>query len=181
MSITYLYVKQHSITGLKYFGKTISKNPFRYNGSGTRWIRHVRKHGKQHIKTVEIWGFDDLDLCTEFALKFSKDNNIIKSADWANLAFENGKDGGTRTNNAFTWWSKLPKTDKFKIERSKFATEQHKNRDDSFYKNPKRITKISSTLKEKPVVMCPHCGKSAKALGRFLGSHFDKCSYRKII
>lgn len=31
---TYLYVKQHTITGLKYFGKTI-KDPYVYPGSGT--------------------------------------------------------------------------------------------------------------------------------------------------
>ena len=27
---TYLYIKEHSITGLKYFGKTTAKNPLKY-------------------------------------------------------------------------------------------------------------------------------------------------------
>ena len=90
----YLYIKQHSITGLKYFGKTIQKDPFKYPGSGIRWKLHYKKHGKQHIKTLEIWGFDDQKLCTEFALKFSEENNIVESKEWANLTPENGSDGG---------------------------------------------------------------------------------------
>lgn len=39
----YLYVKRHIETGLLYFGKTV-KNPYKYNGSGLRWKRHLRKH-----------------------------------------------------------------------------------------------------------------------------------------
>lgn len=93
--IIYLYIKQHSITGLKYFGKTVSKNPFKYNGSGKYWVRHITKHDKKYVKTIEIWGFDNQDLCTEFALKFSKENNIVESEQWANLKIEDGFQGGS--------------------------------------------------------------------------------------
>lgn len=41
---TYLYIKTHQITGLKYFGKTIN-NPYRYYGSGIYWLRHLKEHG----------------------------------------------------------------------------------------------------------------------------------------
>ena len=41
-----------------------------------------------------MWGFDDAELCTEFALKFSKQNNIVLSDQWANLIEENGINGG---------------------------------------------------------------------------------------
>lgn len=92
--IIYLYVKQHTITGLKYFGKTISKDPFKYLGSGKYWVPHISKHGKSHVKTLEIWGFDNQDLCTEFALKFSREHNIVESKEWANLQEENAKGGG---------------------------------------------------------------------------------------
>lgn len=88
--IIYLYIKQHTLTGLKYFGRTISTNPFRYNGSGNYWSNHINKHGKEHIRTLEIWGFDDQNLCTEFALNFSKDNNIVESKEWANMIIEDG-------------------------------------------------------------------------------------------
>lgn len=87
----YLYIKQHSITGLKYFGVTRKKNPFKYFGSGSYWIKHIKKHGKQYVKTLEVYGFDNQKLCTEFALKFSKDNNIVESSEWANQIDEDGK------------------------------------------------------------------------------------------
>lgn len=67
----YLYIKQHTVTGLKYFGKTITKDPIKYNGSGTHWIRHINKHDRRHIITVGLWMFYDQEECTEFALKFS--------------------------------------------------------------------------------------------------------------
>lgn len=98
--IIYLYIKQHSITGLKYFGKTKKINPFKYSGSGKYWKRHYRKYGKEHIKTLEIFGFDNQKLCTEFALKFSEENNIVRARHpngekvWANMMNENGLDGG---------------------------------------------------------------------------------------
>ena len=96
--IIYLYVKQHSITGLKYFGKTEKSNPFKYLGSGKRWCRHINKHGKDHVKTIELWGFDSQELCTEFAIKFSNDNNIVESDEWANIIPENGLDGAPKGN-----------------------------------------------------------------------------------
>lgn len=37
-----------------------------------------------------MWGFDDIDLCSKFALKFSEDNDIVNSQDWANKIPENG-------------------------------------------------------------------------------------------
>jgi len=41
----YLYKKTHNITGLQYLGKTISKDPYSYTGSGVRWTNHLKKHG----------------------------------------------------------------------------------------------------------------------------------------
>jgi hypothetical protein len=89
--IIYLYVKQHSKTGLKYFGMT-QRDPFSYPGSGKYWQNHLKSHGKT-IKTLEVWGFDNQTLCTEFALNFSKENNIVESNEWANLQDENGLSG----------------------------------------------------------------------------------------
>ncbi len=89
--IIYLYVKQHTVSGLKYFGRTIRKDPFKYKGSGTYWVNHYKKYGSNNIKTLEIWGFDSQKLCSEFALKFSKENNIVESEEWANQISENGE------------------------------------------------------------------------------------------
>lgn len=86
--IIYLYVKQHSITGLKYFGKTIQSDPYKYLGSGTRWLKHIKKHGKEHVKTIELYTFEDQDEALIFALRFSKENKIVESDDWANIEEE---------------------------------------------------------------------------------------------
>lgn len=89
---TWLYIKQHNVTGLKYFGKTIKSDPYKYLGSGLYWMRHLKEHGKD-VTTVWAMLFLDKQSLTEFALQFSKENNIIESSDWANLKLENGLDG----------------------------------------------------------------------------------------
>jgi NUMOD3 motif len=38
-------------------------------------------------------GFDIQEMCTDFALTFSKNNNIVESEEWANLQDENGLTG----------------------------------------------------------------------------------------
>lgn len=90
----YLYVKQHSVTGLKYFGKTAKRDPYIYLGSGKYWQRHLKKHGKL-VVTLSVWEFNNIKECEEFAIKFSKENDIVNSKEWANLREENGKDGNT--------------------------------------------------------------------------------------
>lgn len=89
---TFLYIKQHSITGLLYFGKT-TKNPEKYKGSGKHWKRHLSKHGSQHVLTVWYCLFYEHDICSDFAIMFSEINSIVKSEKWANLIIENGTDG----------------------------------------------------------------------------------------
>lgn len=91
---TYLYIKQHNITGVKYFGKTTLPydKMLEYKGSGDRWLNHLGKHGAD-IKTIWFKLFDNEQECTEFALKFSKQENIVESSEWANLIPENGLSG----------------------------------------------------------------------------------------
>ena len=88
---TFLYIKQHKITGLLYFGKT-TKNPEKYHGSGVYWKRHLKKHGHQ-IETLWYCLFNDQNLCTEFAVSFSEQEDIVHSKLWANAIIENGLDG----------------------------------------------------------------------------------------
>lgn len=89
----HLYVKTHQITGLKYFGKT-SNDPFRYRGSGKHWVRHIKAHGNK-VDTVIVKSFNDDEklLAEEFAVKYSIDNDIVNSKEWANLMIETTKDG----------------------------------------------------------------------------------------
>jgi len=86
----HLYVKEFSITKLLYFGMTTKKDPVTYPGSGLYWANHYKKHGgKKFIKTLCVWTFNNQNDATEFALRFSEDNNIVESEKWANLIPEN--------------------------------------------------------------------------------------------
>lgn len=95
---TYLYVKTHNITGLKYFGKTTS-DPFKYRGSGKYWLDHLKIHGND-VSTEIVGLFEDKDECVATALNFSNLNNIVHAVNednkkiWANQIIENGIDGG---------------------------------------------------------------------------------------
>ena len=94
---TVLYIKQHSITGLKYFGKTTTKDPYKYKGSGVDWIPHLKEYGSEHVITTIVFGpCTDSEVISEFALSFSRDNNIVESKDWANRKIENGLDGAVK-------------------------------------------------------------------------------------
>lgn len=120
MSI-YLYIKRHKVTGLKYFGKTTKSNPHSYPGSGKYWNRHCNEHGKgdAFIETTHVWEFTNQDECTEFALNFSRDNNIVESKEWANLVEENGLDGGDRS--AYRVYTPLSESSKQKMTQSKLG------------------------------------------------------------
>jgi hypothetical protein len=90
-----LYVKQHKVTRLKYFGVTRKADPYSYKGSGTYWNQHLMSHGDD-VETINVWKFDNDKNASEFALKYSLENNIVTSPEWANLIYEDalGNPGG---------------------------------------------------------------------------------------
>ena len=92
-SPTYLYIKKHNDTGLKYFGKTVKSDPVKYKGSGKLWTRHLKAHGN-NVTTIWFQLFNNEKDLVEFATKFSKENNIVESKEWANLKPEDGLWGG---------------------------------------------------------------------------------------
>lgn len=99
---TYLYIKTHNITGLKYFGKTTS-DPYTYFGSGTKWLNHLNVYGKD--VTTEILGhYTDKEECLRIALEFSHKNNIVESSVWANLRIESLAGGDTSNTENFKNW-----------------------------------------------------------------------------
>jgi hypothetical protein len=89
---TWLYVKVHRDTGLKYLGKTI-RDPNSYDGSGVYWKRHLAKYGK-HVDTIWSHLYTDPDILKSEAEFFSKVYDIRTSSEWANLVEENGSTGG---------------------------------------------------------------------------------------
>jgi hypothetical protein len=86
----YLYHKHCSHCGLKYFGRTIRPNPYKYLGSGRKWKAHVKKYGKEHMITDWVKSFESQEECTEYAFAFSNNHNIVESSDYANLCLEDG-------------------------------------------------------------------------------------------
>jgi|694.fasta_scaffold94863_2 hypothetical protein len=85
----YLYVKTHNVTGLKYLGKTESKDPHKYPGSGTYWKSHLKKHGKDY-RTEIIKECHTKDEFSYWGLFYSNLWNIVESNEWANLKEETG-------------------------------------------------------------------------------------------
>ena len=57
---TWLMIKKHKITGLKYLCKTTGKDPIKYLGSGTYWKRHLKEHGTE-VETVWCQLFENKD------------------------------------------------------------------------------------------------------------------------
>lgn len=90
---TALLVMTHNVTGLKYFCKTSKlKNMHWYKGSGVYWKKHMKAHGRD-ITAGVLGIYFDKDRCVAAALKFSEENDIVNSKDWANFILENGLDG----------------------------------------------------------------------------------------
>jgi hypothetical protein len=87
----YLYVKTHRKTSLKYLGKT-TQDPYVYNGSGKRWLNHLRKHGYE-IDTEIIFMSENEDEIKREGIKYSILWDVVSSKKWANLKIEEG-DGG---------------------------------------------------------------------------------------
>lgn len=95
---TFLYIKQHKITGLLYFGKTVKTGKAfdQYKGSGKYWNSHLKTHGKA-VETIWFCYFTDIYSLVEFAINFSTQENIKSSQLWANLCEESGLQGGITT------------------------------------------------------------------------------------
>lgn len=94
---TWLMIKRHTVTGLLYFCKTTKptlKEALKYKGSGLRWVKHIKKHGRDLVTTEWISLFDSMEECLEYATRFSIENNIVLSESWANLVIETGLDHG---------------------------------------------------------------------------------------
>lgn len=91
---TYLYIKQHSVTGLKYFGKTIKSDPIKYKGSGIRWSKHIKKHGTKFVTTLWYKLYTNIDELVSVAITLSEIYDIVDSDFWVNIVPENGLTGG---------------------------------------------------------------------------------------
>jgi len=98
MTIYYLYVKTHKITGLKYLGYTGKADPYKYLGSGEYWKTHLKKHGKE-ITTEILHECQSKTEIKDRGLYYSELWNVVDACDvlgkktWANLKPEAGEGG----------------------------------------------------------------------------------------
>lgn len=92
---TYLYIKQHTKTGKLYFGKSTlpESRLLSYTGSGSRWKRHIKIHGKSYVTTLWYQLYDNVFDLVADALSMSVGLDIVNSKSWMNLIHENGLDG----------------------------------------------------------------------------------------
>jgi hypothetical protein len=122
-----------------------------YDGSGTYWKKHLLKYGND-IETIELWEFADIKNASEFALNYSKQNNIVESLEWANLIYEDavGNPGGySHTDEAK---AKLSKANMQKV-----LTDQHKLNIKLNHAKPHFNTHFSDETKSK--MSSAHRGK----------------------
>lgn len=94
----YLYIKESPL-GLKYLGKTTANDPFSYMGSGTYWLKHIKKHKftKEDIKTIILLETSDTEELKRVGIYYSELWDIVNSKDFANLTIECGDGGQTMT------------------------------------------------------------------------------------
>ena len=94
-----LMIKTHDITGLKYLCYTRSEGSTynSYKGSGSRWKKHLKKHGDQ-ITTELIYETYNHEMFKKVAIQRSIELNIVDSEEWANLKLEEGDGGDTVSN-----------------------------------------------------------------------------------
>ena len=179
---TVLYIKQHSVTKLKYFGRT-TRDPLKYKGSGVHWLRHIKKHDRKHIVTLWVSEpYTDADTIMAVALAFSKDHNIVESKDWANQRPENGLDGAPTGPNGrkgiptgqIAWNKGKPHPSWNKGKPSPRKGIPNGKKGISTGPSPKKGIPTGPQRNPAPKVECPHCGLVGRG-GTMNRWHFDNC------
>jgi len=189
----YLYVKTHNKTGLKYLGKT-AKDPFKYEGSGKWWKRHIKKHGYD-VTTDILLETDSNDEIRKEGLYYSKLWNIVESRDWANLTIEKGDGGDTSDSEGFKesmkrqsiikknfkWWnngeyqtfSEMPPDDSYIRGRLNF------NNRGFIIATEKQRGKIWVYKNNDEMMVCPDQIPEGYLKGRVPGKHNNQCEWTK--
>lgn len=185
---TWLYIKKHNVTGLRYFGKTTQKDPIKYKGSGVRWRKHLEKHGDD-VTTIWVRLFEDKQQLTDYALTFSKENNIVESQNWANLKLEDGLSGGrdgkhseeskrkmseARKRQIFSEETKQKMSSSKKGKKSPTAGMKFPNRPIVSSETRKKLSDVKKGI-PKEHYRCPHCNREIAGASNAKRWHFDNC------
>lgn len=196
---TWLYIKKHNTTGLKYFGKTTNLDPVKYPGSGKYWKNHIKKHGND-VYTLWCFLYTDELVLMEEAIAFSVTHDIVNSPEWANLKIETGRDGGAicgrklrestkkKIGDANRGRKMSPEFSKMRSIIQSTKTPWNKGKTGGIGHNlgkkfgtpsdeyRKKMSELM-TGRPKEKIICPHCQKEGgkPSMIRF---HFDNCKQR---
>ncbi len=200
----YLYVKTHRKTGLKYLGKTESKDPHKYHGSGKYWSSHIKTHGYD-VTTEILRECQSNEEVREWGLYYSELWQVVESDNWANLKEEAGdgctseqareiainrvKDG---TNPLLG--GEIQKQEALKrladgthhllggkiqkqtaLKRVADGTHNFIGGKIASQTNLKRVADGTHHFLSPTLWTCPHCCKSGKGIGMFTRWHGDNC------
>jgi hypothetical protein len=134
-----LYLKESPL-GLKYLGKCVNTDPYKYKGSGTIWRRHLKAHNisASEIKTTILFETDDKEELKKIGLYYSALWDVVKNKEFANLIPEHGDGGNT---------GGFKKGIKFTEEHKKKLREARKKYNHSPETNKKRAASISKVKK----------------------------------
>jgi hypothetical protein len=155
---TALLVMEHNITGLKYFCKTtVLDRVHRYKGSGSFWQKHLKKHGFD-VKVGALGFYVEEARCLVAAKKFSKENDIVNSHEWANLVEETGKNGASMKGERNPFYGKKHTPEAIESARKK---KLGKSVNKGAYRSPEQRAYLSSCFKGKknPLVSAALTGK----------------------
>lgn len=99
----YLMIKTHKVTGKKYLCKretNTDKSAIKYKGSGLRWLRHLKIHGKD-LDTEILYKclYEDKNIFNTIAMVYSNKLNILDNQEWMNLVVEQGQGGSQKETN----------------------------------------------------------------------------------
>ena len=168
MTIYYLYVKTHNITGLKYLGKTI-QNPHKYRGSGKKWKSHIHKHGYNVTTEILKECSSDKEL-KEWGLYYSRLWNIVEARDengnklWANLKLEEG-DGAPSGKD----WSKIFSKEAIEKRSATYKKNYYSNSEKQKEKSAQRTAAMNN-----PDTKLKHKASMKEAMNK--PTTKDKCS-----
>ena len=138
-----LYLKESPL-GLKYLGKCVNVDPFKYTGSGTVWKRHLKAHNISaiEIKTTILFQTDCKEKLKEMGLYYSMLWDVVNSKEFANLIPEQGDGGNT---------GGFKKGVKFTDEHKKKLSIARSKQKDSPDRIKKRSESCSATMKGRPL------------------------------
>ena len=121
-----LMIKTHNLTGLKYLCITKRANWQDYLGSGTRWNRHLKKHGND-ISTELLFESDDYSTFVEVCYYYSDLFDVANSSEFANVVPEYGYENDYRKPNIAVWWDYASDEEKALVYRKRSNTLKQTN------------------------------------------------------